>query len=384
MEVKKKINNGVDRLIEFKDEYLMDRVGLLTTGASMDRHLNSTLAVINNHMDLTSLFGAEFGVLGEKASGERYESYKDIWTGLTVFSLYRYGSFHFTHEMLASFDTLFVDLPLTGLRYDSYIETLHRLLRQLGNTDKKVVILDRPNPLGGELVQGPVIEADYMSDDEFPLPIRYGMTIGELAIMMNTVNNLHCNLQVIELRNWERKDVFDDTDVLWNMPRLEYPNLDGLILASGLHLLEGTNVSFGEGTSLPFQVIAAPFLDGVQLAANLNKALISGIRFTPIYFTPTKGMYQGTKVQGVRIHVTQRKKIKPIDMAIAIIAELKRIVDKDLLFVPAENDQYLKIDKMFGNSKLSRQHANSQELIRETKREADAFREKSKEFYLYE
>ena len=101
MEVKKKINNGVDRLIEFKDEYLMDRVGLLTTGASMDRHLNSTLAVINNHMDLTSLFGAEFGVLGEKASGERYESYKDIWTGLTVFSLYRYGSFHFTHEMLA-------------------------------------------------------------------------------------------------------------------------------------------------------------------------------------------------------------------------------------------------------------------------------------------
>lgn len=381
----KKIVCGVDRLNDYRDELRMHRIALLTTGAAMDRRLNTTLQVVNNHFELTSLFGAEYGIMGEKEAGERYNSYQDIWTGLTVFSLYRFGSFHFTHEMLASFDVLLVDLPLSGLRYDSYINTIHRLLRQLGETDKKVVVLDRPDPLGAERVEGPVLDEMFKEDeDEFSLPIRYGLTLGELALMMNGEDQLNCKLEVIKVKNWSRAELQTDTDRPWLLPQLQYPNLSACLLAAGLEMFSGTNASYGMGTSLPYQVIGAPFIDGVQLAANLNKNFLPGIQFSPVYFTPSAGIYRGTRIQGVKINVTNSKKVKPVRTALFVISDLKRIAGEDFVFLNNAEENYLQIDHLFGNSKLSRQFKNSRELDQECERESAEFQERAKPYLLYE
>ncbi len=382
-----KIISGVDQLNDYKEKYYNNRVALLTTGSAMDRHSNATLSVVNNLFELTSLFGAEFGVMGERAAGERYSSYQDIWTGLTVFSLYRYGGFHLSREMLASFDLLMIDLPLSGLRYDSYISTIHRLLRQLGETDKKVVILDRANPLGGKVVEGPVLrKGSKLDEDEVSIPIRHGLTLGELALIMNGVDELGADLEVIAVKNWERALTQSDTDRPWGVPQIDYPNFDAGLLASGLTIFEGTNISIGKGTSLPYQVIGAPFLDAIQLAANLNKTYQSGVLFSPIYFTPASGIYQGTKCQGIKINIMQRAKVKPLRVALTILSELKRLGGDDIVFLEYEEDNGngLLIDHLYGNGRLSRQYAEHNELWREATKEVKKFQEDFQDYLLYE
>lgn len=384
MNLSNKVVSGVDRLNDFRDELQQYRVALLTTGAAMDRGLNSTLQVVNNYFDLTCLFGAEFGIMGEKQAGERYNSYTDVWTGLTVFSLYRYGSFHLSHEMLASFDVLLVDLPLSGLRYDSYITSIHRLMRQLGNTDKKMIILDRPNPIGAVDVEGPILEEQYKRDeDEVALPIRYGLTLGELALMMNAEDELNCDLDIIKVKNWKRSEKQEDTDRPWMSPQLRYPNQDACVLAAGLDLLRGTNVSYGLGTSLPYRVIGAPFIDGIQLAANLNKKYLSGVLFSPIFFTPTVGEYKGVQIQGVKINVMQAKKLKPLQIGITLIYEIKRLAGDDLIFKENEKSDGLLIDYLYGNSKLARQYMNVYELAKDAETEAQKFVDKASPYLLY-
>ena len=383
----KKVIYGVDRLSDFREELHYSKLGLLTTGAAMNRRVNATLQVVNNHFELTSLFGAEFGIMGEKGAGERYETYQDIWTGLAVFSLYRYGAFHFTHEMLASFDILLIDLPISGLRYDSYISTIHRLLRQLGGSNKKVIILDRPNPLGAEVVEGPVLRDNYKSDeDEFALPIRHGLTLGELAIMMNAEDNLGCNLEVIKVNNWSRSEMQTDTDRAWSLAQLYYPDLESTLLATGLNLLSGTNIAYGMGTSMPYKLVGAPFFDAIQLAANLNKVFLPGVQFSPVYFTPTAGIYRGTRIQGVKINIMNLKKVRPLRTGLALISEIKRAAGEDFVFLPQKdnNSTGLKIDYLFGNSRLSRQFNDFMELSSNSDKEAKAFIEKSKQYWLYE
>lgn len=381
----KKVIFGVDQLNDYKEEYALKRVGLLTTGAAVDRHLNTTLQIVNNVFDLTSLFAAEYGVMGEKGSNERFSTYQDIWTGLTVFSLFRYGTFHLSREMLASFDVLFVDLPISGTRYDSYIPTIHRLLRQLGEAGKEIVILDRPNPLGAAKVEGPVLRDTYKQDeDEVAIPIRHGLTLGELAMMMNAEDQLNADLKVIQVRNWERAETTSETDRPWFSPNNNHPNIEACLLSVGLELLNGTNISIGYGTSLPYQIVGAPFLDAIQLAANLNKTHQAGVQFTPIYFEPSIGIYQGTRCQGVKINITNSSKLKPFRLAITIISELKRLAGDDMIFNVNGSNGQLEIDYLYGNSRLSRQYAEVNDLVREAQREADTFLAKSKEYHLYE
>lgn len=378
------IITGIDQINNFYEKLRYEKVALLTTGASLNRWMLPTLQCVNDRLHLTALFGAEYGIMGELAPGERYESYTDVWTGLPVFSLYRYGALHLTREMLAAFDYLLVDLPLTGTRYSSYIPAVHRLLRELGKAGKTMVILDRPNPLGGSLIEGPILSDPLReNEDEFPLPSRYGLTLGELALMMNDKDKLGCKTEIIKVKNWDRSLQQPDTDRPWIVPQLHLPRFEACLLSVGLELLNGTNLSIGQGTPLPFEVVGATYLDAVQLSAAMNKKNFAGILFHPIYFTPTVGLYQGCRCQGVQIHITDRVKVDPIRLVFEILNEVRRISGEDYRFIQDSRGRY-PIDRLFGSNRLRRQPEEYRDILQDIRKDAEQFDKERRPYLLYE
>ncbi len=378
------IITGIDQIGQFQEVLRYENIGLLTTGTALNRWMVPALQSVNDRLHLTALFGLEYGIQGEKRRGERYESYTDVWTGLPVFSLYRYGAFHFSQEMLARFDILLIDLPLTGRRYDSYIPAMHRLLREMGENGKKVIILDRPNPLGGEFVAGGLLQKSLLADeDQFPLPIRYGMTLGELSLMMNSEDELGADLEVIKVKNWTRTMQHPEMNRPWIYPEPHLPSFTACFLSVGLELLEASNLSIGHGTPKPYQNIGSPYLDAIQLSASLNKRNISGLLFHPVYFTPTVSQYQGELCQGVQVHVIDRHKVRPLYFALELIAEIKNRAGEDFKFLELPDGSF-PIDYLFGSNRLRRQPEDYQMIMADCDKEAKAFAERSRAYYLYE
>ncbi len=378
-----KIQSGIDQIGHFQDSLRYENVALLTTGTSLNRWMIPTLQSVNDRLHLTALFGLEYGIMGERKEGEPYESYTDVWTGLPVFSLFRYGAVHLSREMLAKFDILIIDLPLTGTRFTSYISALHRLLRELGKTDKRVIILDRPNPLGGQIVEGPLLaKAVGTDEDDYALPIRYGLTLGELALLMNSESNLGAKLEVIQVKGWDRATQSKDSGLPWIMPQQHLPHYEACLLHAGLELFRGTNISLGIGTAMPYQVIGAPFLDAVQLSAILNKKSISGLLFHPTYFIPTIDRHQGELCQGVRIHITDSGKLQPLRFALELLYEIKQVAKQDFRFLQAPDGKY-PIDRLFGNNRLRRQPEEYPMILEDAAKEAARFKELSQSYLLY-
>lgn len=379
-----RILNGIDQVQDYQEQLRYEKIALLTTGSALNRWMIPTLQYVNDRFDIQALFGAEYGIMGEKSVGERYESYTDIWTGLPAFSLFRFGSNNITREMLSKFDVLLVDLPLTGTRFNSYIPTMHSILRQLGETDKKVIILDRPNPLGGMLLDGPMLSlAMKQEEDDVSLPIRYGLSLGELCRMMNEENKLACNLDVIKVKPWYRDMSHPEFNRPWIVSQMHLPRFETCLLSVGLEVLRGTNLSVGLGTSLPFEVVGSPFLDAIQLSAALNKRNISGVIFSPIYFTPTSNIYQGIRCQGVQIHVTDIRKIQSTRLMMEIIFEVLQLAGSDFVFTQDRQGKYI-IDYLFGNNRLRRQPEDFEVILDDAAKEVQIFSEKCSPYLLYQ
>ncbi len=378
-----KVLNGIDLIGSVQDDLRYDRIALLTTGSALNRWMMPALQFINDRFDLKVLFGAEYGIMGEKEAGERYESYTDVWTGLKVFSLYRFGASSLSSEMLHQFDTLIIDIPLTGTRYCSSISTIHALLRQLGGTDKKVLILDRPNPLGGQEIDGPVLNASLkLNDDDFALPARFGLTLGELCLMMNEEDRLGADIQVVKAKNWYRDMTFEEFNQPWIVSQMHLPRFESCILSIGLEVLRGTNLSVGLGTSLPFELVGAPYLDAIQLTAALNKRNISGVIFSPIYFTPTTDIYQGISCQGVQIHVLDTTKIRSTSLMLHIVDEIIRLAGPDFIFTQDRQGKY-RVDYLFGNNRLRRQPDDWDFIMNNQSTMLESYEEKVKPYLLY-
>lgn len=377
------ILTGIDQINDFYERLRYEKVALLTTGVSLNRWMVPTLQCANDRLHLTALFGAEYGIMGELLPGQRFESYTDVWTGLPVFSLYRYGASHLSKEMLAAFDYMLVDLPLTGTKYCSYISAVHRLLRELGRAGKKMIILDRPNPLGGQIIDGPIMRIqERENEDDFPLPSRFGMTLGELALMMNDKDELGCDLEVIKVKNWTREVQQPDSDRPWIVPNVNLPHYESCLLSVGLELLRGTNLSFGEGTPLPFEMVGATYLDAIQLSAAMNKKNYAGLLFHPTYFTPAVGRHQGCSCQGVRIHVTDRRKVEPLRLAFDLLNEIRRVSGEDFRFIKDQNENY-PIDHLFGSNRLRRQPEEFMDILADIKKQNRAFAEEREPYLLY-
>ncbi len=323
---------GIDRLIEEGAGALTGlRVGLITnhTGTTADGS-RSTIDVLHEHpdLDLVALFSPEHGIRGAVEAGEHVASGRDEQTGLPIHSLYGETRVP-TGTMLDGLDALVFDIQDIGTRYYTYVWTMAHALEAAAEHDKLFVVLDRPNPIGGEVVQGNVLDTAYASFvGLYAVPMRHGMTAGELAQYVNAVHGIGARLHVVPVMNWERSQWLDQTALVWHAPSPNMPTLESAAHYAGTCLFEGTNVSVGRGTDAAFQQIGAPWLDHAGVIEQLRALELPGVSFEAVTFTPQNpgdGKFAGTAVSGIRYTVTDRTTYDPTRTAIATLVAIQAL-----------------------------------------------------------
>ncbi len=300
-------------------------VGLVTnhTGCDRDGIPDITILAEASNVNLVRLFSPEHGIRGEFDS--KVADGVDSSTKLPVFSLYG-KTLQPTEAMLKGVDILVFDIQDIGTRFYTYIATMAHIMRAARKYNKEVVVLDRPNPLGGVKVEGTVppegLSGRFTSI--YPIPTQHGMTIGELAKMFNEESGIGCNLTVIPMKNWTRTMYWDETGLVWRNPSPNMKTLAGALLYPGLGILETTNLSMGRGTEIPFEIYGAPWLDGKALASKMNSCGLNGIRFVPWEFTPTgrPHKYCGQRCSGVKVTIYDRR---ALDCTLAALYMMKTI-----------------------------------------------------------
>ena len=315
--------NGIDVLARDNFKQLAGmRIGLVTNHTGRDRAGRSTIDVLHKapNVKLVVLFSPEHGIRG--GSDEKVSDSKDEQTGLPIYSLYG-ETRRPKGEQLKDVDALVFDIQDIGTRFYTYISTLGYVMEEAAKAQRPVFVLDRPNPIGGIEVEGPIADVDKLSFTAYHrIPVRHGMTIGELAKLFNQERNIGCDLKVVAMEGWRRGMWLDETNLLWVNPSPNMRSLTEATLYPGVGLLETTNVSVGRGTDTPFEVVGAPWIDGRQLAAYLNSRRIPGVRFVPVRFTPDGSVFKGEECGGVNIIVTERDRFRPVfnglEMAVAL------------------------------------------------------------------
>ncbi len=330
--------NGIDVLARQKFAPLKGmRLGLVTNHTGHDRERNPTIDLLKNApgVELKALFSPEHGIRG--IQDERVGDSVDEKTGLPVYSLYG-ATTKPLPEQLTNLDALVFDIQDIGCRFYTYTATMAKVMEAAAENGKKYFVLDRVNPLNGRTVDGPVLAGDPSFVAYHYVPLRYGMTIGELAAMFNAERHCHADLTVIPLENWRRDLWFDQTGLPWSNPSPNIRNLTEAILYPGVGLLESA-LSVGRGTDTPFEVVGAPYVDDVRLAAELNQAGLPGIRFVPIEFTPTYSVHKGQPCRGVYLELTDRDACNVVDVGLLLAKTLYRLYPHD--FDPGKMERLL-------------------------------------------
>ncbi len=322
------------------------RLGLLSNHTGIDRQGRRDVDLLRTTLGarLMVLFSPEHGFRGTEDRPGLPDS-RDSATGLPIYSLYG-GSRSAARAALDSIDVLLIDLQDIGARYYTYIATATILMRDAAQAKKRVIVLDRPNPIGGRAVQGNV-RARLTSPDSalvgfLPVPMRHGMTMGEMARMANDLMALRLDLVVVPAAGWTRTMFFDATGVPWVKPSPNMPDLESALSYPGVCLFEGTNLSVGRGTAMAFQVLGAPWLDPAKVIARLHPLAIVGVDVTPTEFTPvapTDGKYAGVSLRGLRIRVRDRERYDPTKLAVAVLAVLRAVHPEQFQFRAASFDR---------------------------------------------
>ena len=315
--------SGIDVLKARNFDLLKGRkVGLVTnhTGRSLAGEATIDLIAKAPDVKLVALFSPEHGIRG--AVDEAVASSRDEKTGLPIHSLYGETT-RPTDQMLEGIDTLVFDIMDVGVRFYTYETTMAYVMEEAAKRKIKMVVLDRPNPIGGFRVEGPTLDKGQLSMvGYFPMPVRHGMTMGELAQLFNAENKIGADLTVVPLKNWTREQWFDETGVPWISPSPNMRNLNEATLYPGVCLIEGANVSVGRGTDTPFEHFGAPWMDGPRLAAALNARRLPGVRFYPTSFTPNAAKFKGELCSGVFIVVTDRSALRAVALGVEVASAI--------------------------------------------------------------
>jgi uncharacterized protein YbbC (DUF1343 family) len=301
------------------------RIGLITNQTGIDRAGRSTITLLAHApgVKLVALFSPEHGIAG--AADAAVASSIDPTTGLQIYSLYG-DTRRPTDAMLNGVDALVFDLQDAGVRFYTYITTMGYAMEAAAQHHIAFYVLDRPDPLGGERVAGPMLDPDRLSFTAyFPMPVIPGMTLGEMARMFNGENHIGCDLHVIELRNWRRSEWFDATGLKWVSPSPNLLSFRAELLYPGIEILQSAGVSVGRGTPTPFEQFGAPWISSAQLVNELNRRNIPGVRFAPAQFTPASGLHRGELCEGARIEVTDREVYGAMRTGLEIAAALKQM-----------------------------------------------------------
>lgn len=333
------------------------RVGLIGQSAAVLPDFTHGLdALLRAGVQVTALFGPEHGFRGAAADGAAVADQRDPKTGLPVYSLY--GSTRQpTAEMLAGVDALVFDMQDVGVRFYTYLSTLFYAMKGAAAAGKTLWVLDRPNPLGGAKLAGPLLEPGFESFIGIVrIPIQYGLTLGELAGWMNATYHLGTELRLAPMKGWTRSMTFEQTGLPWVPTSPAMPHLSTVRVYPGTCLIEGTNLSEGRGTALPFEVVGAPWLDGEALAESLNGRELPGVRFRPLVFNPTASKHAGATCFGVQLHVIQPQAFQPIETGLHVIAACRAQNPEQFQFLETSwEGRPAHFDLAIGNSRVREQ-----------------------------
>jgi uncharacterized protein YbbC (DUF1343 family) len=322
-----------DRLESFKGK----RVALLTNQTGVDRKGVRNVDLLRAHpaINLVALFSPEHGVRGAAQAGEKVASDIDSKSGLPIYSLYGETKMP-TAKMMHGIDIVLVDLQDVGARFYTYSSTLLYMLRAAGTSGAEVIVLDRPNPIGGVMIEGPVLEPAFASFvGSFAMPVRHGMTFGELAQMFVGEDKLRTRLRVIPMRGWHRNLApYFGWDLPWVPPSPNMRSPQTAAVYPGTALFEGTNISEGRGTEKPFEYIGAPFIDGTVLAERLNAMGLPGVEFKPVSFTPNFSKYAGQQCHGIWVIPTNNMTFQPFRTGIALVKAVHELYPDMFEFSP--------------------------------------------------
>jgi uncharacterized protein YbbC (DUF1343 family) len=350
---------GVEVLFEKHPELVRGKnVGLITNPTGLDSQLDSIIEIFRAHPEvkLTALYGPEHGVRGNAQAGEYVAFYFDEHFQLPVFSLYGQThkppanmmtnideymrTFDTKHEgkqveagMMKSVDVMVFDLQDVGTRVYTYIATMAYAMQAAADADIPFIVLDRPNPINGVAMEGPILEYPEHSSfiGLYPIPLRHGMTAGELAQLFNDkFLKKKVKLTVVPMENWTRDEWFDETSLPWVMPSPNLPTLEAATVYPGQVIIEGTNLSEGRGTTKPFEMFGAPWIDGFILAEKLNALKLPGVKFREVWFTPTFSKFSGQQCGGCQLHVTDRNAYQSIATTLAILSVVKKTYGEKL------------------------------------------------------
>ena len=382
------VQTGLDVLIAENFKRLEGKkVGVVCNHTAVDRkgtHLVDAMFA-NKNINIVALFAPEHGIRG--ALDESIKNSVDEKTGLKINSLYdtslpiekRYRP---TAEMLAGIDTLVFDIQDIGVRYYTYSSTLGYILEAAAQNKIKVLVLDRPNPLGGLTVEGPLLDPQWASFIAYhTMPISHGMTFGELALMFNIERKIGADLEVVKMPNWNRRILFDQTGITWVNPSPNIRNVRQAAVYPGVGFLEGMPLSVGRGTDTPFEVIGAPWMDGVALADNLNARRLPGVSFAPVRFKPTSSKHKDVECGGIQIMLWDRRLCRPTELGIHLADALARLFPQN---IDAKTLEIM--HRWIGNKIIPEQIAKGtppEEIIASWSKDVDTWKARRTPFLLY-
>ena len=359
------------------------RVGLITNHSATDRARNMDVDLIAKHKDLklVALFAPEHGLRGVAAAGLKIEDETDPTTGVPVYSLYKTEDRGPSEAMLKDVDVLVYDLQEVGGRTWTYVSTMALSMEAAKKKGIPFVVLDRPNPIGGEIVEGAMLDPKFKSFvGWFPIPARHGMTVGELAKLFNEKHGIDADLVVVRAANWRRSQWQDQTGLPWTNPSPNLRSLAALTSYPGTVYFEGTTLTEGRGTDRPFEQIGASWLNAAEVARVMNARGLPGIRFEPVTLQvePTAAKFKGQTIPGIRFAITDRQAYRPVRTALLLIDEIRRQHPNDFAWRPS-------IDRLTGSDKvrLAIEAGTLPALLEEWDREAAEFAESRKAFLLY-
>lgn len=374
---------GIDNIKDYA-HLLSGRVALITTPSGRTMDNESSIEALRRVCDLQVLLAPEHGVRGDKPAGALFDDQIDEDSGLPTMSLYSAGSKRLSEKALDRFDTLVYDIQDVGCRYYTFLTTLRYLIQDCARHGKRLVVLDRPNPLGDRVEGGVLDMANESFVGGYSIPVTYGLSCGEYARMVNAEESCCCDLHIVPCTGLTRSMTFRDWGRYWIMPSLGIPRYETALLYPGTCLIEGTNCSEGRGTADPFAIIGAPFIRAEAFSKAFNDLLLPGVVATPVYFTPTASKHQGVLCGGIHIHIVDEKALESVRLGVKLLELLKSMYPDDFRFLdvtPEFPRQF--ITMLSGHRDFEQDAWDAEAMLARYEAECAAFRQRKKEYHLY-
>lgn len=375
---------GIDRIDTCLDLFENKRVGLITNPTGLNSELISTVDILANKTNLVALFAPEHGVRGEIQAGVKVDDYLDEETNIMVYSLYGKNKKP-SQEMMEKVDVLAFDIQDVGARYYTFIYTMAYALMACKEQNKEMVVFDRPNPVNSETVEGTILDEEFRSFvGYYPIPQRYGLTIGELARFFNEEYKINASLTVVEMKDYKRHYNYEDTGLPYILPSPNIPTVDTTFVYLSTCIFEGTNLSEGRGTTKPFSIIGSPYFNANNVLEELKKYKTEGVAFRKLYFTPTFSKWKGELCEGIEILLLDRVAFEPIKTGFILFDVIKRLHKEFDFIAPYTKGGHHFVDFLNGSDFLRKGTMSLEDQLLKIDKDTEMFKNIKRRYEIYD